>query len=83
MDDATLLLIADEIAALLREHLPDGQNVALRADSASMKSKSLRSGLRFQAGTGRDIFGECGATPSSSHSWQPEPEMYCSQIMYC
>lgn len=48
MDDATLLLIADEIVVLLRKYLPDGENVALRADSTSMKSKSCAQVFAFR-----------------------------------
>jgi hypothetical protein len=48
MDDATLVLIADEIALLLRRYLPDGQNVTLRADSTTMKSKSCAQVFAFR-----------------------------------
>ena len=40
MDDATLAQIADEIAVLLRKHLPLGSSTTLRAETSRLKSKS-------------------------------------------
>lgn len=66
MDSEKLVQMVEEIAALLRKYVPGGESVALRSETANMRSKTCTQVFAFSPEQG-------GVFSVNAELWHPPP----------